>query len=433
MRNRSRFEKACPRCHGPLHDLHCPSCGVTYPVIAGVPVLVPEPSAHIAQCYVDAFHHLQNGHARLAALEGVGATGEAPNVAFLESTVAALEPFAQKRLVAALALEKRAKAPNPYGDAIRYALRDWSRTETAEAELLGIDRRVRALLPAEPGGRAVVLGAGTGRSGWNLRDRFAELVMVDLSFSMAHAFTRIGEGGVTLADTDLRTDGAPSGAVYELDAGPADARVECWVADATSLPFADGSVDVVCCFYFLDVVRLTTLLAEVRRVLRPTGRFVNLGPLAYHHDDVTEHLPPNEVRRLLRSFDLHIDAASETWETITHLRVNPSPSRPGVHATWAFRADLAERRVSRTTTLRQRWPTQSQLTGPDDVTLFFSNRKAQVAPLQADAVLFFDRGCTVQACLERLGERYELGPADEAQVLAEFDRLRGLGVLEWVE
>jgi SAM-dependent methyltransferase len=51
--------------------------------------------------------------------------------------------------------------------------------------------------------------------------------------------------------------------------------VEARVADATDLPFADGSFDLVAAMWMLyHVPDLHRTLAEVRRVLRPGGRFL---------------------------------------------------------------------------------------------------------------------------------------------------------------
>lgn len=51
--------------------------------------------------------------------------------------------------------------------------------------------------------------------------------------------------------------------------------VDARVADATDLPFADGSFDLVAAMWMLyHVPDLDAALAEVRRVLRPGGRFL---------------------------------------------------------------------------------------------------------------------------------------------------------------
>jgi SAM-dependent methyltransferase len=50
------------------------------------------------------------------------------------------------------------------------------------------------------------------------------------------------------------------------------------LADATRLPFADGSFDTACATYLhTDVDDIAPVFAEIARVLRPGGRFVYVG------------------------------------------------------------------------------------------------------------------------------------------------------------
>ena len=67
-------------------------------------------------------------------------------------------------------------------------------------------------------------------------------------------------------------------------AGPAGTNVDVLVGDATELPLADRSVDVVLsnyCFHHLSDVDKRRALHEVRRVLRPGGRLV-IGDMMFH-------------------------------------------------------------------------------------------------------------------------------------------------------
>ena len=67
--------------------------------------------------------------------------------------------------------------------------------------------------------------------------------------------------------------------VDQYQGGPVNPDV---VADARHLPFDDGSVDAVYCGHLLEHLTLEEgvpeLLAEIRRVLKPTGRACFVGP-----------------------------------------------------------------------------------------------------------------------------------------------------------
>lgn len=123
----------------------------------------------------------------------------------------------------------------------------------------GLDEAQAALLgPAEElkGLRVLEIGAGAAQCSRWLAAQGARPVALDLSHRQLQHALRIG--GVT--------EGAegPGGAVDLVE------------ADAGALPFGDGTFDLACSAYgaipfVADPVRV---LCEVRRVLRPGGRFV---------------------------------------------------------------------------------------------------------------------------------------------------------------
>ncbi|MEU6081877.1 class I SAM-dependent methyltransferase [Streptomyces sp. NPDC047108] len=136
----------------------------------------------------------------------------------------------------------------------------------------GLDEEEAALLgPAEElKGRDVLeVGAGAAQCSRWLAAQGARPVALDLSFRQLQHALRLGGGqggteGSTGADGTGTDEGGPA---------PAFPLVQ---ADAGALPFADGSFDLACSAYgalpfVADPVRV---LREVRRVLRPGGRWV---------------------------------------------------------------------------------------------------------------------------------------------------------------
>jgi demethylmenaquinone methyltransferase/2-methoxy-6-polyprenyl-1,4-benzoquinol methylase len=140
----------------------------------------------------------------------------------------------------------------------------------------GVDERwrrraVRELAPP-PGGRVLDLCCGTG----------------DLTFHLAKADPSLAIDGIDFCQPML--DGAESRAAKSAHA----ARIAFTLGDVMALPFGDGVFDgAIMGFSLRNVVDLDATLREIRRVLRPGARFVNL--------DVSK--APNALFR--RAFDLY--------------------------------------------------------------------------------------------------------------------------------
>jgi SAM-dependent methyltransferase len=72
------------------------------------------------------------------------------------------------------------------------------------------------------------------------------------------------------------------------------------VGDATRLPFADVSVDLVHCEHVLEhLPNPTALIAEVSRVLKPGGRFVFVTPNAWSYVAIAARAVPLGLRHKL--------------------------------------------------------------------------------------------------------------------------------------
>ena len=72
-------------------------------------------------------------------------------------------------------------------------------------------------------------------------------------------------------------------------------RLSYWAGDALDVPLHDGSLSCIACIYFIDVVHVQSFLKEVRRLLKPGGLLVNLGPLRYPRGDATVMLCGEEL------------------------------------------------------------------------------------------------------------------------------------------
>jgi SAM-dependent methyltransferase/uncharacterized protein YbaR (Trm112 family) len=201
--------------------VHCRRCGMAYPVLAGVPVLVPAP-AHWVAAYRDAVvaslaEHGGATDAALAVIDGFAAAGQGAEPSrfgddWIEAPAAA--------------------PPGAVGDALA-ALRA---AATPDAVLA-------ALVPG-PLGTVLDLGCGDGALAARLRPRCDQLVVADLSLrAVLRARKRAGRDTAAL------------------------------VVDAEALPLASRSLDVVLAANLVDLVDdPAAMLGGLAAALRRSGR-----------------------------------------------------------------------------------------------------------------------------------------------------------------
>jgi SAM-dependent methyltransferase len=194
-----------------------------------------------------------------------------------------------------------------FEQALEYLWSDWAATSEGERQIATIQQVVSASIEkyCDRGDRAVYLGAGLGRHAFEGGRQFSSVVATELSFACAALLTAIRAASVDFCM--LHWQGAASEReLVEVHRAifPSEhygTNVDYVIADALSLPIADASLAAVVSIFFTDVVPLSRLLPEVRRVLRPGGRFISVGPLEYHFKDRAEWLTQEEVRFVFES------------------------------------------------------------------------------------------------------------------------------------
>ena len=247
--------------------LHCPnpSCQLEYPIIDGIPVIVPELRGLLAERGIE--------------------------LLLRDDLDPALE-----------SLIGDAMGPGGWFDALRqtvssYAWDGWAdldpnETPAEDGPTPGAVRRCLERLldmagpSAGPNGavtRALDVGCGAGRSSFTLAERHqpALVLGIDLNF----ALLRLAQGALH------GTVGYPRrriGLVYDrrrFAVSPdGAARVDFWACDALALPFAAASADLVAALNLLDcVAEPRRLLAGLAELLRPDGRLLLATPYDWLH------------------------------------------------------------------------------------------------------------------------------------------------------
>jgi SAM-dependent methyltransferase/uncharacterized protein YbaR (Trm112 family) len=226
---------ACPVCLGPLAPapdlLRCRRCG-PYPVLGGVPLLVPEPARYCA-----AYHD-----ALLAALAEHGLVGR--------HTLSVVEAFAQA--------SGRPAEPLRFGD-------DWTQAEVQGRGPVALTHGPAAA-PLES---LWALGEAQGPRAWLLRQRLPEGLTVEVGCG-AGALSEVlarRPGRLVVCDLSLR-------AVLVARARTAGVAASL-VAEAEALPLRRGVAQVVVAENLVDLLEAPLrFLSRVRDVLAAGGRLL---------------------------------------------------------------------------------------------------------------------------------------------------------------
>lgn len=317
----------------------CDGCARTYPLVQGVPCLVPNPERFRVEWRAKLDDYLlltelrQRQIASDAAEPGILSLTcqrlrtlvEAMSVerALVSSTLAPLLPEDQ-----AHAARRFPGSPLPVEDAslldtYENVFRDWGwgGSEISRA----LDHATRLLLAATAKrcvselrlGTLVVLGAGAGRLPADLHrllepERTLALDLNPLPLLLANRLLQgevieayeypVGPRGLQAAAVRQRLAAvhqAPDNFVFAL-------------ADARHPPFVPGAVETVFTPWFIDVVEaeLPKTIETTHRMLRPGGLWLNQGPLRFH-GSATCRYSIEEVLELVRAGGFEVLAAQQ--------------------------------------------------------------------------------------------------------------------------
>jgi uncharacterized protein YbaR (Trm112 family) len=311
----------CPACRGPLAAaalLSCSACGVEYPSVAGMPWLIAGPELALGEWRARV-------HGLLAALDAQArlyraALDTAPRPVTrnrLKLLAAACTDHARRlrALLAPLGAESTAAAPELYralgldvpagqGLTSYYANlhRDWSWGAAENEAAWGILQRA---LGSEGPGRTLLLGVGAGRLAHDLwtRRRPAALVAADVNPVFLCAVQRLFAGErLELYEFPVAPRGIEEHAILRVLQAPSPApEVHLVFADATRAPFAAGAFDTVITPWFVDIVDddFASFARRVNGWLRPGGRWISTGSLAFGADDPARRYALEEVLAIL--------------------------------------------------------------------------------------------------------------------------------------
>jgi len=265
--------------------------------VGAIPVLLPQPDAHVELWRRQLALLLEHGTATRRGLEaeadapGLLAGARARLRALARAVAEQVDDFA-RLLGPALGGPLDGPAPGLPRGVVEYAYllyRDWGWPADESRENADALDAVRAVASGDLGD-TLVLGAGGCRLAADLHRACGgrETVALDIDpylLVIAEAVVRGHAARLTEASLNV-AEAARVATTWTLTApdGPLDdARFHLLLANGLAPPFADATFDTIVTPWFIDRVPtdLGAFLETVVRLLRPGGRWLNHGPLLY--------------------------------------------------------------------------------------------------------------------------------------------------------
>jgi len=313
----------CPRCSKPLVDgppLRCEHCRVDYPDIGGIPWLFAEPTAALAE-WRQRMHRLlkqwETDAARTqTALRTAGLhpltrrrlehLGNAQS-AHLGELARLLTPLQLDTMTATLEthLALRTRLPPTQGLSTYFANlhRDWcwgGEENAASFEL------VASALGNHPRAATLVLGSGAGRLAYDIHMQRAPdiTVALDINPLLVFAAQQIVEGAtLDLHEFPLAPRNLDDVAVARALTAPVAVSegFSPVLADGLRAPFVAEAFDAIITPWFVDIVAedLPVLAQRINRLLKPGGRWVIFGSLAFVRPDLAACFSLEETSALI--------------------------------------------------------------------------------------------------------------------------------------
>ncbi len=300
-----RDDVTCVRCAAALDPsaerLECARCGQLYARAGRIPILLPRAADHLSLWRQQlAALSEQSEHTRRAIeteLEspGLSASSETRLRALsraLGDQVRDITDQLGPALGGPLAGDG-VGLPRGVVEYIQFLYRDWGWEAADNSENEQALAAIRGVLEERDIGRTLVLGAGACRLAYDLHRELnaSETAVLDIDpFLLVIAEAVVRGHRVQLTESTANVQELSQVArswLLRAPAGPlGDNEFHFFLANALAPPFADHVFDTVVTPWFIDQVSgdLLAFFERLKRLLKPTGRWINSGPLLYPAD-----------------------------------------------------------------------------------------------------------------------------------------------------
>lgn len=317
---------ACPRCDKtPLDEsggvFSCNACKIDFPSIDGIPWMFAEPQATLGEWrgrLQFALQQLSQESARLEAeladknlrpltrrrLERYRKSTDSHR----RSLQKLLQPVDVQSLQGSyesyLALRTRLPADQGLNTYYANVHRDWSwGDEENEASM----KQLRSVLHESAElGNVLVLGAGAGRLAYDLHMEMdcAATVAMDFNPLLLLVAQKVTQGdSLKMYEFPIAPRSLEDDAVLRTLKAPAavSENFHLVLGDALRAPFAPASFDTVVTPWLIDIITedLPVLAARINHLLKPEGRWVNFGSLAFAAPERARRYSPEEAKAIV--------------------------------------------------------------------------------------------------------------------------------------
>jgi ubiquinone/menaquinone biosynthesis C-methylase UbiE/uncharacterized protein YbaR (Trm112 family) len=317
---------ACPRCDKtPLDEqdgaYSCKACKIDFPSIDGIPWMFAEPQATLGEWRGRLQFALQQLSQESARLEvELGDKDLRPLTKrrleryrkSIDSHRRSLQKLLQPVDVQSLQgnyesyLALRTRLPADQGLNTYYANvhRDWSwGDDENEASM----KQIRSVLHENAElGNVLVLGAGAGRLAYDLHMEMdcAATIAMDFNPLLLLVAQKVTRGdSLKMYEFPIAPRSLEDDAVLRTLAAPATVgdNFHLVLGDALRAPFAPESFDTVVTPWLIDIITedLPLLAGRINRLLKPEGRWVNFGSLAFASPQRARRYSPEETKAIV--------------------------------------------------------------------------------------------------------------------------------------
>ena len=317
---------ACPRCDKtPLSvkddRYRCEACKIDFPSLDGIPWLFAEPQAALGE-WRGRLHFVLQTLARDTASVDAELAGKElrpltrRRLARYRKALDAhrgklaklLRPLDVQSLQAAhesyLALRTRLPADQGLNTYYANVHRDWAWGE--EENRASLHQLQSVLHDSAELGDVLVLGAGACRLAYDLHMAGGVATTTALDFNpllLLIARTVTSGKDLRLYEFPIAPKSLEDDAVLRTLAAPEPVRdgFRLVAGDALRPPFAPAAFDTVVTPWLIDIVTedLPILAARINRLLKPDGRWVNFGSLAFSHPERARRYSPEETKAIV--------------------------------------------------------------------------------------------------------------------------------------
>ena len=296
----------CRRCAASLDvgtdATACRKCGRSYPHLDTIPVLLEDPEGYLRSCRQQLAALEDEVEQTVQEIQEEVSGGDVLPLTFrrgrlmikgiqaqFEDVKGILKPALDEAPLAGSSARPSFEVPVTL-EYLPYLYRDWGWPAERDGENERALSAVQEVMDGKPLGRTLVVGAGACRLPYDLHrlDPESEIMVLDLDpilFAAARKVTR-GES-LTMREANLEIGALEQSSkewVLRAPEGPVDGdRFHFLLGDGLDPPLEEGSLDTVVTPWFIDQgpPDIRDFISTLHRLLKPRGRWLNLGPLRY--------------------------------------------------------------------------------------------------------------------------------------------------------